>query len=104
MDSRTSLFSLKTVIQIGIQLTTLLERFHNIGLVYNDLKPENICAGNFESGTKVINQHKIFLIDYGLATHYKERDIFSQRVKHVAQKTEGFIGNFAYASPNALNL
>ena len=55
MDSRCSLFSIKTVIQIGIQLTTLLERFHGLGLVYNDLKPDNICVGNYESNTQITN-------------------------------------------------
>ena len=34
--------------QIGIQLTTLIEKFHSLGLVYNDLKPDNICVGDFD--------------------------------------------------------
>lgn len=71
MDRRCSLFSLKSVVQIGIQLTTLLERFHSLGLVYNDLKPDNICVGNYDSNGQVTNQHSIFLIDYGLASRYR---------------------------------
>lgn len=107
MDRRCSLLSLKSVVQIGIQLTTLLERFHSLGLVYNDLKPDNICVGNFDSNKRVSNQHAIFLIDYGLASRYRVKGADSPnptKATHVKQKTEGFKGNYAYASQNALNL
>jgi serine/threonine protein kinase len=104
MDRRCSLFSLKTVVQIAIQLTTLLERFHSLGLVYNDLKPDNICVGNYDSKEQVTNQHAIFLIDYGLASRYRVKGSNSSKPAHVRQKTEGFKGNYAYASQNALNL
>ena len=60
-------FSFKTVHQIGIQLLSLLEQIHNVGYVYNDLKPDNICVGNFNDKE---NLHKIKMIDFGLATKY----------------------------------
>lgn len=41
-------FSYKTVHQVGIQLVSLLEKFHSIGYVYNDLKPDNICVGKYK--------------------------------------------------------
>jgi len=31
--------------QIGVQMVTLLEEFHSIGYVHNDLKLDNICVG-----------------------------------------------------------
>jgi len=39
-------FSFSTTIQIGIQLMSLMEEFHSIGCVYNDLKLDNICVGS----------------------------------------------------------
>lgn len=42
------LFSKKTVWQLGIEITTLLEKLHNLGYVYNDLKPDNICIGTYK--------------------------------------------------------
>ena len=60
-------FSFQTVHQIGIQLITLLEQFHSIGYIYNDLKPDNICIGEFNDMKTV---HSLKLIDFGLATPY----------------------------------
>ena len=34
------------IIGIGIQMLGILEKFHKIGYVYNDLKGDNICIGN----------------------------------------------------------
>ncbi len=35
-------FSLKTVIQIGVQLVDRLQQLHDKGFLHSDLKPENI--------------------------------------------------------------
>ena len=40
--SRVSVYSL------GINLIDILEKIHNAGFVYNDLKPENIMLGSYE--------------------------------------------------------
>ena len=72
MDKKTSYFSLKSVMQIGIQLTDLLRKFHSLGYVYNDLKPDNICVGNLNTHGDFTDQHKLFLIDFGLATKFWE--------------------------------
>ena len=34
--------------KVAIQLITCLEEFHKTGFVYNDLKADNICIGNFD--------------------------------------------------------
>ena len=38
--------SLKTIIHISIQLINRLQAVHDLGFVYNDLKPDNILVGN----------------------------------------------------------
>ena len=62
-----SKFTFKTVIQIGLQLVTLVEQFHEVGCVHNDLKLDNICVGGSD-----LNDPKcqLKLIDFGLATSY----------------------------------
>lgn len=37
--------SLRTVIQLTIQLISLISYIHNCGLLYRDTKPENFCLG-----------------------------------------------------------
>lgn len=39
-------FCFKTTAQIGIQLVNILEKIHEAGYVFNDLKPDNILIGN----------------------------------------------------------
>jgi serine/threonine protein kinase len=40
-------FSFKTINQIGIQMIEMIQKVHELGYVYNDIKPENICVGKF---------------------------------------------------------
>lgn len=87
--------------QIGIRLTTLLEKFHSLGYVYNDLKPDNICVGHYTAPGQVSDQHKIFLIDFGLASKYQRKDSLGQ-MEHVKNRKSYFKGNLAYASQHAL--
>ena len=64
-------------------MVALIKRFHSIGYVHNDIKPENICIGVFanpgSSIDPVINDHQIKLIDFGISKPYLHDD------KHVAQ-------------------
>lgn len=87
-------FSFQTVHQIGIQLITLLEQFHSIGYIYNDLKPDNICIGEFNDMKTV---HSLKLIDFGLATPYMKGN------QHIKQEPKQFQGNLAFSSYNAFN-
>ena len=58
-------FSLKTVLQIGIQLVDILDRIHTAGYTYNDLKLDNIVIG--DSNFSEYSLHEIHLVDFGFA-------------------------------------
>ena len=91
-----SKFDYKTVNQIGIQIIKILEQFHSIGYVYNDLKPENICVGQYGDEASL---NQLRLIDFGLASPFLIQN------QHV-EKTYGkdFQGNIAFSSKNAFEL
>ena len=55
----------ESVLSMALQLLSILERIHVAGFVYNDLKPDNIL---------VDERGQIKLIDFGLATRYREKD------------------------------
>lgn len=42
--SKNNQFSVKTSVQIGIQLLKRLESLHSIGYIHNDIKPDNILV------------------------------------------------------------
>ena len=46
----------------------MIEKVHEIGLVYNDLKLDNIMIGDAMSSPN--SMHEIKLIDFGLTTSY----------------------------------
>ena len=39
-------FTVHTVLQIGLQLVSILENMHKLCFIYNDLKPDNILVGD----------------------------------------------------------
>jgi len=85
-------FSLKLILQIGIQILYLLKTIHEKGLIHRDIKPDNFLLG-IES-----EKNKLFLIDFGLCKTYIKDD------KHILMKeTKGLIGSITYASINAHN-
>ena len=78
----------------------ILSKIHAQGIVYRDMKPENICIGQK-------NPNKIYLIDFGLAKHFmvKRKDEKGrQRMEHIPQ-SEGkhLIGTPRYASLHSHN-
>jgi serine/threonine protein kinase len=51
------------MLNIAIQITTILRDIHNQGIIYRDVKPENFLIGNN-------NFDKIYVVDFGLAKYY----------------------------------
>jgi casein kinase I family protein HRR25 len=84
-------FSLKTVVQIGLQLVNNLKVLHNKGFVHCDIKTENIVIGScdFRSSESSI----IYLIDFGVSHRFIDLN-----GDHLPKKVALFRGNLLFAS------
>jgi casein kinase I family protein HRR25 len=92
VKNKFGIFSLKLVLQIGIQIIELLKTIHSKGLVHRDIKPENFLFGLKQ------NEKNIYIIDFGFCKSYLIDD------KHMPHKnTHNLIGSNTYASVNAHN-
>ena len=68
LKERKETFSLKLVLQIGIQIITLLKMIHDKGLVHRDIKPDNFLLG-------LKNKNKqIYIIDFGFCKTFLNND------------------------------
>jgi serine/threonine protein kinase len=90
LKERKNTFSLKLVLQIGIQIINLLRKIHNKGLVHRDIKPDNFLLG-------LNNKNKqIHIIDFGFCKTFLNDN------KHIEmKKTNNIIGTANFASINA---
>lgn len=70
-------FSLQTIITIGVLMLENLEKFHSLGYIHNDMKPQNIMTKlpaayiptmQPASPQLSVNPSQLFLIDFGLTT------------------------------------
>ena len=63
---------MQSIITIGVQMLDILEKFHSLGYVHNDMKPQNmmtklpvaVMGGGCPPSNAVANQ--VYLIDFGL--------------------------------------
>ena len=90
-------FSITTVCQIGHRLLNILEKVHQAGLVYNDLKLDNIMVGDGNKTPESLSQ--IRLIDFGLCSEYLDAN--GEHIEFGLRAD--FIGNLALSSKNAMN-
>lgn len=61
-------FSVKTVVQVAIQMLNLIEEVHSRDLIYRDIKPDNFLIGR----QGYPNENKVHLIDFGMAKQYRD--------------------------------
>ena len=84
-------FSLKTTLEIGIKIITLLKTIHEKGLLHRDVKPDNFLFA-------LNNNKEIYIIDFGFCRSF----INHETNKHISiKKTNNLIGTQTYASINA---
>lgn len=85
-------FSKKTIFQLGIRLIDALERIHEAGYVFNDLKLDNVLIGNHKNSESSL--HKIRLCDFGFALKYRDHN-----GKHLKQTdVDAFRSNMIFAT------
>jgi len=83
-------FSLKTVLLLAEQMMQRIEYVHHRHFLHRDIKPDNFLIGS----TKRAN--KIFIIDFGLAKRYLQRD-----GTHIPYRdSKNLTGTARYASIN----
>ena len=90
-------FSLSTVCQVGCRVIQILEKVHQIGLVFNDLKLDNIMVGDSNNSPQSLAD--IRLIDFGLSTEYLDPE-----GKHIKlELTKEFKGTMAMSSKYSMS-
>lgn len=83
-------FSLKTVLMLIDQMIQRIEYIHNRNFIHRDIKPDNFCIGLNKTS------NKIFILDFGLAKRYIQRD-----GKHIPYREgKNLTGTARYASIN----
>lgn len=61
-------FSVKTTVQVAIQMITLIETLHSHDLIYRDIKPDNFLIGRPGQS----DENFIHLVDFGMAKQYRD--------------------------------
>lgn len=61
-------FSVKTVVQVAIEMLNLIEVVHRHDLIYRDIKPDNFLIGR----QGLADENNVHLIDFGMAKQYRD--------------------------------
>ncbi|GMF97763.1 hypothetical protein B5S33_g2863 [[Candida] boidinii] len=61
-------FSVKTVVQVAVQMITLIQRVHENDLIYRDIKPDNFLIGRHG----LPDENEVHLVDFGMAKQYRD--------------------------------
>ena len=86
-------FSVKTTVQVAVQMLSLIETIHNHDLIYRDIKPDNFLIGR--PGQP--DENAVHLVDFGMAKFY-----IDQRTKtHIPyREKKSLSGTARYMSVN----
>lgn len=84
-----NVFSLKTVLMLGIEAVKILNDVHDCGIVHRDIKPANFVVDRKDGG------RGIHLLDFGLSVSYRKSN-----GEHVDDRSGGRCGTARYSSLN----
>jgi serine/threonine protein kinase len=73
-----------------------MEKVHESGYTYNDLKLDNILVGDLNQSLN--SMHEVRLVDFGFAERFRDKD--GNHIKEV--DVQVFRSNMIFASPNQL--
>ena len=80
-------FSHKTIIQISLQLLSIMKKLHDKGIIHRDVKPDNVVIGKTDP-------NKLYMIDFGLSKNYISKD-----GEHIPMTNKvGLVGTARYSS------
>jgi len=84
------------VLEVAIQLVSIMELVHKSNRTFNDLKPENVMINTKYASRQI----SVFLIDFGFAGKF-----IDENGKHISENEtlDMFLGNLLFASPDQMN-
>ncbi|XP_047132128.1 rho-associated protein kinase 2 isoform X1 [Hydra vulgaris] len=82
-------FSMGTMLRLGIQVLNGIEAIHDCGFLHRDVKPSNFAMGNNKNTCRTV-----YMLDYGLARQYVNNEGNVRAPRSVA----GFRGTVRYAA------
>ena len=85
------IFSLATVLNIGLQIVDILEYIHSKNIIHRDIKPDCFLIGKEE-------KTKIYIIDFGFAKNF----IDTKLNIHYPLKKDRFVGNYKFTSNSSI--
>ena len=81
-------FTIKTIINLGIQMINIIENLHKAYVIHRDIKPENFVIG-------LNKKNKIYLIDFGLSKRFRN----PKNGEHIPYKDgKTLVGTAKYSS------
>ncbi|KHN74755.1 Tau-tubulin kinase 1 [Toxocara canis] len=84
-------FSMATCINLGLQTLEGISDLHALGYLHRDIKPQNFTSGLREKS------ETIFLLDFGIARRYVEKD---SKAIRLPREIVRFLGTVRFASRN----
>jgi serine/threonine protein kinase len=91
-ESKRGRLSLKSAVQVGLQLIDRLKHLHDTGHIHLDIKPDNIMLASRDFASQ--ESSVICLIDFGISKEWRNEDGSHIEMK----KIKRFCGNLLFAS------
>lgn len=84
-------FSFSTTVKLGLETLEGISNLHDLGYLHRDIKPQNFTIGLKE------RSNVIYLLDFGIARRYIERD---SKAIRLPREMVRFLGTVRFASRN----